>query len=263
MWNFRSIYFDETPVPGRIVDIFEAEGEKKDIALFFIHGGGWKGGSRTNHHFVIRELTRLGYDCASTDYRLNGVDVFGQVADVRTGLDFFVQDLARRKRPAKIVLYGVSAGAHLTMLTGLATPEECGKPATPLTSAYELKGIVVEACPFTFEPWEDIFPHIWTSMQGIAGFPYAQDPALYVRASPITYVRPGMPPIFAIHAGNEHMFPKEEGDKFAEKAKNVGARVEAKLYPKMEHGFFFALNRPQQRELLQDMLAFIQSLEAS
>lgn len=261
MWPYRSIYFDRKPVPGRVVDIFEAEGEKKDIAWFFIHGGGWTGGSRTNHHFIIRELTAMGFDCGSTDYRLSGVNAFDQVADIRVGLDLFVQDLARRNRPAKIVLYGVSAGAHLTLLTGLAKPEECGLPDAPLAAPFEISGMIVEACPFTFEPWEDIFPHIWTSMQRIAGVPYAKDPAVYVKASPVTYVRAGMPPIFVSHAGNEHMFPVEQSEEFAAKAKAVGARFESKLYPRVEHGFFFALDRPQQREFFQDMLTFVQTLD--
>jgi acetyl esterase/lipase len=260
MIPFQSIYFDETPIEGRIVDIFEALKPSQKVALFFVHGGGWRGGSRTIFHSIIHEYRKLGFDCASTDYRLSGTTIFDQVGDVRTGLDIFAVNLASRNRPSKVLLFGSSAGAHLALLTGLAKPEECGAPLTPLQHHPQIAGIAVQAAPFTFEPWPDIFPAIWSSMQNAVGASSPDAKVLFEQASPIHYVRPGSPPVFNLHAENEHMFPHELYLQFEQKMNECGNSVQQKLYPKTEHGFFYALDRWQQREAFEDIYAFAQNL---
>lgn len=256
MISFRSLYFDDVPREGRILDIFEAPEPSREIALFFVHGGGWKAGSRTIFHSIIHEYSRRGFDCATTDYRLGGAKVFDQVGDVRTGLDIFAGDLARRNRPARVLLIGSSAGAHLALLAGLSKPEECGAPETPLLHKCEIAGIAVQAAPFTFEPWEDIFPAIWSAMQSAVGAPYDGNGVLYKQASPMSYIRAGMPPLLVQHAENEHMFPRELHQQFAAKSIALGNKVREKFYPRVEHGFFYSLERPQQREAFNDILEF-------
>lgn len=258
MTPFQSIYFDDTPREGRIVDIFEAPEPTQKVALFFVHGGGWRGGSRTIFHSIIHEYRQLGFDCASTDYRLSGTDIFDQVGDVRTGLDIFIGNLIQRNRPTKVLLIGSSAGAHLALLTGLSNPEECGAPQMPLQHNPQIAGIAVQAAPFTFEPWPDIFPAIWSSMQNAVGDSYADARVLFQQASPIHYVRPGSPPIFNLHAENEHMFPQELYAQFEQKMIECGNIVSQKMYPKTEHGFFYSLDRWQQRQAFEDIRDFAQ-----
>jgi len=256
MISFQSIYFDDAPREGRIVDIFEAAESTQNIALFFVHGGGWRGGSRTIFHSIIHEYRKLGFDCASTDYRLKGTTVFDQVGDVRTGLDIFAGNLAARNRPAKVLLIGSSAGAHLALLTGLSKPGECGQPQTSLQHNPQIVGIAVQAAPFTFEPWPDIFPAIWISMQKAVGASYEDAKVLFQQASPIHYVRPGSPPVYNQHAENEHMFPRELYLQFERKMNECGNSVQQKLYPKTEHGFFYSLERWQQRQAFEDIREF-------
>lgn len=265
MFSFRSLYFDQKPVQGRALDFFDAstpEGDIQELSLFFIHGGGWHAGSRSNYHFAMHALAERGFHCASTDYRLKDVNIFDQVADVREGLDFFAEDLRRRNRPLKVVLVGGSAGAHLALLTGLAKPEEVGQPATPLRHSVEIAGIIPEAPPYTFEPWEDIFPIMWRRMQGAVGVPHAQRPELYTQLSPIHYVRAPMPPIFSMHAANECDFPYTLAEEFALKAAAVKGDFTTKTYIRAEHGFFYSFERWQQREAFKDILTFLEKLGA-
>jgi len=261
MIAFQSRYFDAAPRKGRIVDIFTAEEPSQDIALFFVHGGGWQGGSRDIFHSIIHAYRQQGFDCASTDYRLKDVTVFDQVADVRTGLDIFTGNLKQRRRPAKVLLIGSSAGAHLALLAGLAKAEECGAPPQPLQHDAQVCGIAVQAAPFTFEPWPDIFPAIWKSMQNAVGQPYTEAKVLFQRASPIHHVRPGSPPVFNLHAENEHMFPLDLYTQFAAKMHRCGNTAISKTYPRTEHGFFYNLDRPQQRAAFEDIAAFALSCE--
>lgn len=257
MFSFRSLYFDDEPVEGRVIDIFEGRAESRKPALFFVHGGGWRGGSRTVFHRIISAFSQLGFDCASTDYRLGAVSVFDQVADLRQGLDFFMRDLEDRKNRKPVVLIGSSAGAHLALLTGLCHPEEEAEFTAPPP---QIAAMVVQSAPFTFEPWPDIFPGIWASMQKAVGAPYAERPDLYRKASPIQYVKAGMPRIFSLHAENEHMFPLTHAVAFAEKAKAYGEAMLQKTYSNTEHGFFYALDRRQQKEAFGDIVHFLETL---
>jgi acetyl esterase/lipase len=254
--SFRSLYFDDAPREGRVLDVFEASQPSRKVALFFIHGGGWKSGSRTIFHSIIWEYSRLGFDCASTDYRLSGASVFEQVGDVRTGLDIFIRDLQKRNRATRVLLIGSSAGAHLALLAGLSKPEECGTPQTPLMHAPKIAGIAVQAAPFSFEPWPDIFPAIWSAMQSAVGAPHEGNENLYRRASPMSYIRAGNPPLFSLHAENEHMFPRELYETFAANSIALGNDVREKIYPRAEHGFFYSLERRQQRQAFDDITEF-------
>lgn len=250
MLTFRTIYWDYPVQEGRTLDLFAPMGaESRDKALFFIHGGGWRSGSRTIFHRIALAFCELGFDCASTDYRLKGVTIDEQVADVRHGLQLFAQDLQERGRPSDIVIIGSSAGSHLALLSALRE----GAPEF-------IRGLCVQSAPFSFEPWEDIFPAIWEAMQTAVGRRFQDDPERFRAASPLHLVREGMPPIFALQAENEHMFPLALARQFAEAASKLGARVELKVYPSTEHGFFYALERRRQKEAFADILNFIESL---
>ncbi len=252
MLQFRSIYLDTPVQTGRIFDLFSPEEEAKhDTALFFIHGGGWHGGSRTGFHSIIEACIARGYEAATTDYRLT-VSLFDQVADIREALSRYADDLEQRGRPRRVALIGSSAGAHLALMTALS-PWTTPSPAT-------IAGIAVQAAPFTFEPWADIFPAIWREMQKAVRASYADAPERFRAASPIHLLSPESPPVFAQHAENEHMFPLSLAEDFAVKAALLGVPVTIKTYPRTEHGFFYNLDRWQQREALEDTLAFIESL---
>jgi len=251
MIPFRSLYFDNSVVAGRILDVFQARVPVHEVALFFVHGGGWHSGSRTQFHSIMLAYCDLGYDCASTDYRLCGAKVHEQIVDVQDGLGLFARDLRDRGRPTNIALIGSSAGAHLGAMAALlppATPEE-----------YRITALCLQSTPFTFEPWPDIFPPIWADMQKALGCPYENQPELFRSASPLHHVSVSMPPVFALHAENEHMFPMELFERFAAKARGCGIPVESKTYPNTEHGFFYSLDRWQQKEAFDDIRLFVEA----
>lgn len=261
MTPFQSCYFDDEPREGRAVDFFHAAEPVQPIALFFVHGGGWCAGSRSVFHTIIHAYRQLGFDCASTDYRLAGVNVEQQVADARIGLDLFLQSLAARGRKHRVVLLGSSAGAHLGLLAGLTPPGEYGEPDLPLTTPPEIAGVVVQAAPFTFELWEDILPHSKRALERAVGVSHDGNEELFRKASPNHYIRENMPPIFALHADIEDMFPIEFANDFARRARALGNVVIEKTYSRTEHGFFYSLERWQQREAFQDIVDFVKSLE--
>jgi acetyl esterase/lipase len=267
-YAYESIYFDDPIIDGRVLDVMMPAGVTRDVALFFVHGGGWAGGSRTHYHSIVRAYNEHGFICASTDYRLRGAgaDIFDQITDVRHGYDLFVTRLEELGRPTRIVTHGSSAGAHLNALLSLAEPGECGEALTVgdvgLANDWVAPvGACMHAVPVTFEPWPDILPSIWASMQGIVGVPHSEKPELYRAVSPIKYVDEDVCPVFILYAELEHLFLMSEVEHFVDAMKEAGRRVELKVYPRVEHGFFYSLGRPQQNEAFDDVLAFVESLE--
>jgi len=258
--QFASYYLDSPLQTERIYDVFMPENVTREIAVFIIHGGGWRAGSRSRHfHGLMEELNNRGYIAASTDYRLN-VTPAEQLADVRESYLHFTRVLKESGRPVKIAVYGSSAGAHLGSLLTCARPGECGDDF-PAEGWIEPVCGVFQSCPASFEPWEDIFPGSWDSMRSVVGVPYEKDPEPYRKLSLNRHVRPGNPPIFFLAAEMEHMFPNGQIIELAGKMNAMGNRALVKIYPRVEHGFLYSLERWQQREAFEDCLRFVDGKE--
>jgi acetyl esterase/lipase len=264
-YEYTSIYLDTPIVNGRVLDIMMPDDVTRDVALFMVHGGGWRAGSRLNYHALARAFHAEGFICCATDYRLSGTTILDQIMDVRHAYDLFVTRLKKMGRDPKIVTLGGSAGAHLNALLSFAEPGDCGEPLQFGGCSYENDwvqplGAMLTATPTSFEPWEDIFPGIWASMEDIVGTPYAENPELYRAVSPIEHVKDTSCPVLFLEGECEHMFPAEFLQEWVAKAHGLGARAELKMYTRAEHGFFYDVTRRQQKEAFADSLAFIDSL---
>jgi len=106
------------------LDYWRGKGAKPPL-LVFVHGGGWKRGSKDNATGAAKvdHYTGLGYAFASINYRLvPAATVESQAQDVADAVAFL-----RGKAgtlgfdPNRIVLMGHSAGAHLVALVGTDT----------------------------------------------------------------------------------------------------------------------------------------------
>ncbi|MBA3941834.1 MAG: esterase [Sphingopyxis sp.] len=105
------------------LDVWRAKDAKGPAPLVvFVHGGGWKRGSKDNAtgRFKPVHYPEQGYAFASINYRLvPGATVEQQAADVASAVKALVDRAASlgidRRR---VVLMGHSAGAHLVALVG-------------------------------------------------------------------------------------------------------------------------------------------------
>lgn len=258
MYSFRSVYFDRPIQSGRVLDIFQPDREsvpKQKVALFFVHGGGWRGGSRAIFHLIMEDFVNRGYVCGSTDYRLSGVHLPEQMTDVRCGYQLFQQELRAMGEDVPVVVFGSSAGAHLAGLLGIAQPGEVGDAELP-----DWQGpvaVINQAFPTRFHPWEDMFPPIVASMQSIAGVALDSGDPRIGKYSPVNYIKATSPAFLLIEAGDEHMFRLEHSREFCQKLTEVGVRAELEVVPDCEHGFYYALTRKCQQAAHQRILQFL------
>ena len=257
MFAFKSYYLDTTLVKGRVFDVFEPEECTKDTALFMVHGGGWRAGSREIFHGIMQAFCRRGYVVAAADYRLDAPSAFEQVADLREAYDSFTAWLAERGRPLRVAVYGESAGAHLGSLLVCAEPGEIGETVR-LSRPWvkPVKGIF-QATPMDFLPWEGMMTSSWSAMQNIAGASYESDPDRYRRLSLCTYWRQDNPPVFFMEAELEHMFLSRHTLAAVRQHRAWGIPSQWKVYPLMEHGFFYELRRQAQFEAFEDICRFL------
>lgn len=124
------------------LDLWVPAGAKNAPLVLFVHGGGWKRGSKNNAtgHAMPAHMMAQGYAFASIDYRLvprNTVEE--QAGDVAAALAHVLKraealGIDRRR----VVLTGHSAGAHLVALVG--TDERYLKSAG--LSFADIKGVI-------------------------------------------------------------------------------------------------------------------------
>lgn len=265
-YSFQSYFLDEPIMTERVIDIFEPVANEEKTAIFFIHGGGWKAGNRKDYHKIMKSYADRGFRTASADYRLAGVNIFDQIADVRHAYDSFVSYLKEKGKPVNILVFGASAGAHLAALLALAAPGECGEPLEVGGRKYENEwvrpdGVALQSTPVTFIPWEEMYPHIWTSMQQIVGASYESSPELYKKVSPANYVDKDNPPVFFMEAENEQMFPRRMTLHMVDMLISKGVKSRCKVYRNVEHGFFYDLTRKRQEEAFIDIIDFIRTIQ--
>jgi acetyl esterase/lipase len=106
------------------LDLYTPDNRDAIKGIFvIIHGGGWKGGDKTNLTFFTLSMMKKfpDYVFANMDYRLATDHSFilpDQTHDIDSALDFLVKKSAEMKCKPEFILLGNSAGAHLSMLYG-------------------------------------------------------------------------------------------------------------------------------------------------
>ncbi len=113
-------------VDGRelLLDVYarEPRPERPVPVVVWVHGGGWRGGSKDR---INRSLPILdhGYGFVSVGYRLSGEAIFpAAIADVKAAFRWVRANAGRYGFDGeRIGAWGSSAGGHLVALLGTAT----------------------------------------------------------------------------------------------------------------------------------------------
>ncbi|WP_411961374.1 alpha/beta hydrolase [Mesorhizobium sp. CO1-1-2] len=117
----------DTPSPETVdygpakLDIYAPDGAKDLPVVFFVHGGAWRTGKRSQVNAKPAFLLANGFCFVSIDYRmLPQADVAIQAGDVERAYAYVRTNIAQHGGdPNRIVGMGHSAGCHLIALTGM------------------------------------------------------------------------------------------------------------------------------------------------
>jgi acetyl esterase/lipase len=204
--------------------------------IVYVHGGGWRRGSRREPLPVLGagfygSLAAQGFAVAAIDYRLSGEARFpAPLEDVRTAVGWVRDNAASHGLDAdRVFLWGDSSGGHLALLAALTGTKVKGAVAWfPVTDLAGMLSDVAEAGGVP-DPGPD------SREAQLLGAPARSVPELAYQASPVAHVSAAAPPILLMHGAVDDMVPTVQSVRLAEALGAAGAAVELELVPGATH----------------------------
>ncbi|BAU42778.1 alpha/beta hydrolase [Leptolyngbya sp. O-77] len=201
-------------------------------AIAAIYGGAWRSGDADENAHFNRYLAARGYTVIALDYRHAPEHPFpAQLQDVQQGLQLIRQRAAEwGVEGDRLALLGWSAGAHLATLVAFQ-PD-----AVPVRGIVGYYGPVDLAEGYRNPPRPDPINTRALLEDFLSGTPDTE-PAEYRAASPITYVRPGLPPVLLIYGDRDHVVKPEFGQQLYQALRANGNTAALIRLPWAEHAF--------------------------
>ncbi len=212
------------------LDAWMPEGKGPFPAVIVVHGGGFTAGDKQTYVKPLFDpLTRGGFAWFTINYRLAPKYRFPAAAeDVERAVHYVKSHAKEYKVDSKrIALMGESAGGHLVSFVGAQN-----KPKARVAAVVSFYG------PHDFEARAVEAGKLSDSVKAFLGVSELNDKTRRVlrEASPITYVKKGMPPFLLIHGTKDPLVPYEQSVKMCEKIKSAGASCEVFTVEGAGHG---------------------------
>ena len=230
------------------VDIYR----RRDIdtpqpTLLYIHGGGWTGGTKEGAFMSAVPWLAMGWNVVNVEYRLARIShAPAAVEDCLCALKWTVAHAAEYHiDPSKIVVSGDSAGGHLALMTGM-TPDSAGLdrecPSSSANTVLPKVAAIVnwygitDVVDLLDGPNRKAYAVAW-----LGSVPDREEIAR--RVSPLTYVRPGLPPILSVQGDADPTVPYTHSLRLRAALDKAGVPNELVTIPGGKHGNF----TPQER----------------
>jgi monoterpene epsilon-lactone hydrolase len=230
-----------------------------NIALLYLHGGGYFGCSAETHRPITAGFALQGFRVYAPDYRLAPENKFPAAVDDAVAV--YRALLSAGHAAQSIVVSGESAGGGLALSLLLALRAA----AVPLPAAVAL-----------FSPWTDLAAtgdSVRTNADRCAmfsGTDIAPTAHFYLGdtdprdplASPLYADLSGLPPLL-IHVGADEVL-RDDSTRLAERARAADVPVELKIWPVVPHAWQLATHLiPEGRQSLREAGAFLRAQAAS
>jgi acetyl esterase/lipase len=210
-------------------------------AVVKVHGGGWTGGSRTQGVDWNRWLNQLGYSVFDVEYRMPPPERWkDEVGDIKCALGWVVLNATKyRIDPARVSIFGLSAGGHLAMLAAYSMgaarlPPSCNVPTVAVKSVINLYGPVDLALLYSSSGSLTSVQHV---LRQYIGGSAAQYPDRYRAVSPLSYIGAETPPTITFLGINDHIVPAEQARSLDQALTLSGVTHQTYLLPGNDHGF--------------------------
>lgn len=241
--SHRDVAYDDDHA-SQCLDVYLTKSDKPTPAMIYIHGGGWRAGSKKNIPAWLRKFVDDGQlSVVSVEYRFTDVASHpAQVNDSLRAVQFVRQNAARWNIDTKrLGVTGGSAGGHLSAYVALhddAADAKSDDPVKRLSSRV--------ACAVSFAG-----PTDWTLLSTIdhrhpayrqligyePGTPAADLAARLVKdVSPISFVSKDDPPIMQVHGDKDVIVPIDHASNLHKKLQAIGVSSELVVIPGGNHG---------------------------
>jgi acetyl esterase/lipase len=209
--------------------------------LIYIHGGGWTGGTKESAFMSVMPWLEMGWNVVNVEYRLARVShAPAAVEDCLCALKWVVSHASEYHiDSSKIVVSGDSAGGHLSLMAGM-TPDSAGLDRQcPSNSDVALPKVaaiinwygITDVADLLEGPNRKSYAVAW-----LGSVPNREEIAR--RVSPLTYVRPGLPPILSIQGDADPTVPYSHSLRLRDALNKAGVPNELVTIPGGKHGQF-------------------------
>ncbi|MEQ1857106.1 MAG: alpha/beta hydrolase [Longimicrobiales bacterium] len=222
--------------------------------LMYFHGGFWVRGSKDASVLNILPYLEMGWAVVNVGYRLGRTSLApGAVEDARCALRWVVRNAQQyRFDTTRIVTTGHSAGGHLSLMTGMLTPEAGLDDRCPGNEALSVAAIVDWYGPTDLGDQLEGPNRQNAVVEWFGGMPDRFEVA--ERVSPLTYVRRDLPPILTIHGDADVTVPYSHAVRLHAALEAAGAKHELHTVPGGAHGGF---TREQTVEIFNTIQRFL------
>jgi acetyl esterase/lipase len=214
--------------------------------IMYVHGGGWATGSKAEEMFWLLPYLQAGWAGVNVEYRTSPIaPAPAAVEDCRCALRWIRRNARQYNLDlGKITVTGASAGGHLALMTALV----------PDTAGFDNQCLADDD-----QPWTGKIPEAprvaavinWfgpTDLVDMArkrrsyAVSWLNGPLgmeeLAKRVSPITYIRPGVPPVLTIHGDSDPLVPYSQAVQLHDALKKAGVRNQLITVAGGKHGEF-------------------------
>ena len=241
-----------------------AQGENADggeplPVVVWIHGGGWRGGSKTRCPPLEAGFVGRGYAVASVGYRLSGTAPFpAQIEDCRAAIRWLRAHAEEYNLdPARIGVWGASAGGHLVALLGTAGDETAFDVGAHRDRSARVQAVCDYYGPSDFAAfaatpgYEHVAVRPDSPVFQLFDGPASEKSELAERASPVEYVSADDPPFLILHGAEDRVVPLDQSERLHAALRKAGVASTLKKLPDTGHGGG-AFNKPEVRKTVAE-----------
>lgn len=264
----KTFIYKETEEKELKLDLWLPHNQNNSNPLvFFCHGGGWISGFRNQPNNVswCKYLASKGLAVVSIDYRYGYTNTMEDILSDYTDALQFVKDHAGEMKldPDRIVLMGLSAGAHLSMLyasyySSIENKERMSgiKSVVSYYGPSNLADILMEDNKSLFAKFA-LRKTIDSEDDEVEAMYRKED--IYNYYSPINWVSESMVPMFLVHGMEDKTVPYRSSVKMAKKLREKNIPYKFISHKEADHSFDTKLKDRKTIEILKQTVDFIKN----
>ncbi len=240
----KNITYAGTPSGPQLLDLYLPANAKAPVPLIiWIHGGGWKNGSKENCLPVRLGFTERGYAVASINYRLTGEAAFpAQIEDCKAAVRWLRAHAKEYGLDAgRFGAWGSSAGGHLVALLGTSGDVAGFDTGANLEVSSRVQAVCDYYGPSDFNTMGDVqgferHARADSPESALLGGTASEKPETAKAASPVSHVTPDDPPFLIVHGDSDRTVPLDQSRRMDAALRKAGVKTELIVFPGAGHG---------------------------
>jgi acetyl esterase/lipase len=239
----EDISYDEDHAAQKL-DVYLTEADQPTPAMIYIHGGGWRAGSKDRVPYWLMKAVREGWlSVVSVEYRFTDVASHpAQVNDCLRAIQFVRLNAAQWKiDPQRIGVTGGSAGGHLSLWVALHDDVAIASSTDAVAGESSRVACAVSFAGPTDWSLLDELEHKHPAYRQLLGYEPgtpadAMEAEAKIDVSPISFASKDDPPVMQVHGDRDQIVPLKHAQNMNERLKSVGVKTELVIIEGGKHG---------------------------